>query len=232
MIFNNVHLNQVFIIGLLGVLLLIQKGNAYQFKVGGSGTWSLPSDPNSNSYNQWAERSRFQIGDTLVFVYQGDKDSVLLVNKDDYNNCNTDNPINKFTDGHTEFKFDHSGPHYFISGVKDNCLKNEKLVVVVMADRGNRSDAAAAPAPTTTTSPPPPPSPTTSPPSPTAEVSPPSPAPAGNEAPSPPASVEINPTPAPSDQTKHKNGASSIVKSFIAHPMAAFLGSCLLLVFF
>lgn len=160
-----------------------------------------------------------------VFFYSGGSDSVLLVNKDDYNNCNTDNPIQKYTDGHTEFKFDQSGPHYFISGVKDHCLKNQKLLVIVMADRRNQSSSnnnngTAAPSPSNDNS---------------TTYSPPSPAPSGEEAPSPPAAVEINPTPAPSEQQSKpkKNGASSssLVDSFFVAPLAAFIGSVLLVAF-
>lgn len=59
------------VLGLLSVLLLIQRGNAYQFQVGGpKGSWTLPSDPNAAIYNQWAEKNRFQIGDTLrKYIY-------------------------------------------------------------------------------------------------------------------------------------------------------------------
>ncbi|KAL3503453.1 hypothetical protein ACH5RR_037902 [Cinchona calisaya] len=208
------------VLGLFSLLLLVQKGNAFEFKVGGSKGWAVPPDPNSNSNNQWAEKNRFQIGDSLLFVYSGDKDSVLSVNKEDYDNCNTDKPLHKFTDGHTVFKFEHSGPYYFISGVKDNCLKNEKIIVVVMADRSKQA---------------PPPSNETvaaSPPSPSAEV-PPSPAPATGESPSPPSgSPEINPTPGPSQESSppKKNGASLILTSFIGS-LVALAASSLLLFF-
>ncbi|KAI3456970.1 hypothetical protein Pfo_013633 [Paulownia fortunei] len=149
----------------LSVLLLIQKGNAFQFKVGGStSSWTVPDDPNAAVYNQWAEKNRFQTGDSLLFVYDADHDSVLHVIKDDYTNCNTEAPLEKFSDGHTVFKFNQSGPYYFISGVADNCHKNEKLTVVVMADRSRHNSVS---------SPPP---------------SPPSPAPAVEESPSPPQS--------------------------------------------
>lgn len=73
------------------------------------------------------------------FHYPAQKDSVLQVTKEDYDNCNTEKPVKKSNDGHTAFKFEQSGAFYFISGVKDNCLKNEKLVVVVMADRSGAS---------------------------------------------------------------------------------------------
>lgn len=150
-----------------------------------------------------------------AFNYPADKDSVLLVNKADYDNCNTASPIEKYSDGHSVVKFNQSGPFYFISGVHDNCVKNEKLHAVVMADRSNRNQTAASP-----------------PPSPSADDVPPSPAPSGEEAPSSPTgSVEINPTAAPSQESSPpKNGASSIAVSFVGST-TAFIGSLFLLGF-
>nr|XP_043622825.1 early nodulin-like protein 1 [Erigeron canadensis] len=193
----------IYIVGILSILLLIQNSNAYEFMVGGSGDWSLAS----TSYNQWAERSRFQIGDTILFKYQAGKDSVVQVSKDDYNNCNAASPIAKYSDGHSVVKLNHSGPHYFISGLVENCKNNEKIVVVVMADRSNRAPTSSPPSP-----------------APSGEESP-SPPPEGGELPSPPpapSTEDNNPTPAP-------NVASSIVTSFI-YSIVAFAGSTLLFV--
>lgn len=53
------------ILGLFNILMLLQNANCYEFKVGGNGHWSVPLDANANNYNQWAESSRFQIGDTI-----------------------------------------------------------------------------------------------------------------------------------------------------------------------
>ncbi|KAI3753896.1 hypothetical protein L2E82_25961 [Cichorium intybus] len=194
----------VIIIGLLSLLSLIHNGNAYEFMVGGSGDWSLASA----SYNQWAEKSRFQVGDTVMFKYEAGKDSVVQVTKDDYNNCNPASPIAKYNDGHSMVKLNESGPHYFISGLVENCKKNEKIVIVVMADRSNRS----------------PPS------------SPPSPAPAGEESPSPPPSGEESQSPPPAPATEDNNptpapnAATSIVTSFM-YSFIAFAGSSLVFVF-
>ncbi|EYU33616.1 hypothetical protein ABFS82_08G177400 [Erythranthe guttata] len=193
----------------LGFLLLIQIGHAFEFKVGGpTASWKVPSDDSNAAsfYNQWAQKNRFQIGDTLLFVYNADVDSVLHVSKYDYESCNTESPAEKFADGHTVFKFNQSGPHYFISGVADHCRKNEKLVVVVMADRTGKHGSSAAP-------PSPPPSPENVP------VPPPSPAPSGESPPSD--GAEENPTPAPSEEdSPPNNGASSSIVG-----VASFLGS-------
>ncbi|KAF7112186.1 hypothetical protein RHSIM_RhsimUnG0252400 [Rhododendron simsii] len=136
---SNHHLTVCCVLGLFSLLVLIQKGGAFEYEVGGANGWTVPSNQNPVSYNQWAEKNRFQIGDTLDFHYPAQKDSVLQVTKEDYDNCNTEKPVKKSNDGHTAFKFEQSGAFYFISGVKDNCLKNEKLVVVVMADRSGAS---------------------------------------------------------------------------------------------
>ncbi|KAK8579137.1 hypothetical protein V6N13_142357 [Hibiscus sabdariffa] len=173
--------------------MMIQKGCAREFQV----NWGLHNGSNAENYNQWAEKNRFQIGDSLVFSYAPNDDSVLNVTEEAYKSCSIESPIAKYTDGHTVFSLDHSGPYYFISGNKDNCEKNEKLVVVVMADRSN-------PSPTTneTIAPSPPP--------PSDLTEPPSPAPSGESPPT--GSVEINPTQAPSEESNPtKNAATSLV---------------------
>lgn len=60
---RSIYSDGSYVLGLLSILLLIQRGGAYEFKVGGSSGWSVPSD--AQSYNQWAGKNRFQIGDTL-----------------------------------------------------------------------------------------------------------------------------------------------------------------------
>ncbi|KAF5196837.1 Early nodulin-like protein [Thalictrum thalictroides] len=184
---------------LFGVVLLMQRVGATEFKVGDANGWTVQND-----HNKWATEQRFKIGDSLLFVYPPANDSVLEVNENDYENCNTASPIASFNDGNTIVKFNHSGPHFFISGIKDNCLRDEKIHVIVMADRSNKS-------PNTNQAPlaSPPPPPATPPPS----GSIPAPAPAGDDCPSPP--------PPP-------NGASSTFLSVFGS-FGAFVGSSLLL---
>lgn len=65
-------------LGLLCVLMLVHVGGAYEFVVGGQKGWSVPSDPNYNPYNQWAENSRFQIGDSIGTSYTCSLNSIFL----------------------------------------------------------------------------------------------------------------------------------------------------------
>uniref|UniRef100_A0A0D9VCI2 Phytocyanin domain-containing protein n=1 Tax=Leersia perrieri TaxID=77586 RepID=A0A0D9VCI2_9ORYZ len=121
-------------LGLACFALVIAMAGATQFNVGGANGWSVPG-ANAESYNDWAEKTRFQVGDKLVFVYPKDKDSVLLVEPADYNACNTSSYVKRFADGNTVFDLDRSGAFFFISGVDANCLANEKLIVMVLAAR-------------------------------------------------------------------------------------------------
>ncbi|XP_010267739.1 PREDICTED: early nodulin-like protein 1 [Nelumbo nucifera] len=222
---SNYEVRAFHALSIVGLLLLMLRVGATEFKVGGSKGWTVPTDPNAPSYNQWAEMHRFQIGDSLLFVYPPDNDSVLQVNKEDYTNCSTAQPISLFNDGHTSFKFNQSGPFYFISGSIENCLKNEKMVVVVMADRNNLSSSSnsteLAPPPNsneTILAPPPPNSNETN-------LTPPPP---------PSGSIEIVPSPTPSEtpaspSPSPPSGASSVLVSFIGS-IGAFVGSYLLLI--
>ncbi|GLJ31049.1 hypothetical protein SUGI_0621330 [Cryptomeria japonica] len=146
------------------LLVWIQSVVGYQFVVGGSKGWTLPSPSDKESYNQWAGRNRFQIGDTLLFKYENTVDSVAQVRQESYNECNTSDPIASYTDGNTVFKFPINGPFYFISGNQSRCQLEEKLIVVVLAPchmgKGKNCKPNSAPSPS---SPLPTPSPSLSP---------------------------------------------------------------------
>ncbi|XP_057738082.1 early nodulin-like protein 15 [Arachis stenosperma] len=129
------------------LFLLFGFSSAKEHLVGGKiDAWKIPSSE-ANSLNKWAERSRFQVGDHLVWKYDGRKDSVLEVDKEDYGNCSTLNPMKQYNDGITKVELDRPGAFYFISGAKGHCKKGQKLIVVVMSPRGGRWSAGFSPAP-------------------------------------------------------------------------------------
>eukprot|EP00253_Pinus_taeda_P008678 PITA_08678 len=117
---------------------------ARQFEVGGRKGWVVPSGGEPQTYNDWAGRNRFMIGDTLLFKYNPAEDSVLQVTAHQYDACNTSSPIASFKGGNTVFRLSRHGPLHFITGNRSNCQKGEKLLVVVLAPR-NRSHGAPAP---------------------------------------------------------------------------------------
>ncbi|CAN8265090.1 unnamed protein product [Cochlearia groenlandica] len=139
------------------LLLLADLACGKEILVGGKSTaWKVPSSP-SDSLNKWAESLRFHVGDSLVWKYDEEKDSVLQVTKQAYISCNTTNPAANYTDGDTKVKLDRSGPFFFISGSKSNCVEGEKLHIVVMSTRGGHTGgffagSAPSPAPSTAVS--------------------------------------------------------------------------------
>ncbi|KAL0330202.1 UNVERIFIED_CONTAM: Early nodulin-like protein 3 [Sesamum radiatum] len=117
------------------VCLFLSFSEARDRLVGGkSDAWRIPSSE-SDTLNHWAQKSRFLIGDSLVWEYDATKDSVLQVTKRDYVTCNTSSPIETYTGGSTKVKLEHSGPYYFISGAEGHCKKGQKLIVVVMSEK-------------------------------------------------------------------------------------------------
>lgn len=128
--------------------LLLSFTEARDHLVGGkTDSWKIPSSE-SDSLNRWAEKSRFLVGDSLVWKYDGKKDSVLEVSKRDYVTCNTSSPISVHNDGDTKIVLEHSGAHYFISGAKGHCEQGQKLIVVTLSEKNTRRFAnAPAPSP-------------------------------------------------------------------------------------
>ncbi|XP_065875860.1 early nodulin-like protein 4 [Euphorbia lathyris] len=127
---------------ILIMVFLLEVSQCYQFYVGGKDGWVL--NPSEN-YTVWPHRHRFQVNDTLFFKYKKGADSVLIVSKDDFESCNTKNPKQSLTDGDSIFKFDNSGPFYFISGESDHCKNGQKLHIIVMAIRPKPSSPNAPP---------------------------------------------------------------------------------------
>ncbi|CAI0438547.1 unnamed protein product [Linum tenue] len=126
------------------ICLLCFCTEAKEITVGGkSDGWTIPSSE-SDSLNKWAQRTRFRIGDSLVWKYDGNKDSVLEVSKKAYLACNVTDPIAEYKDGNTKVKLERAGAHYFISGADGHCKEGQKVIIVVLSPR---TAAAASPAP-------------------------------------------------------------------------------------
>ncbi|KAF5743367.1 early nodulin-like protein 3 [Tripterygium wilfordii] len=106
----------------------------------------IPSSQ-SESLNECAEKSRFHMGDSLVWKYESGKDSVLQVTRDAYLSCNTSNPIEEYKDGNTEMTLDRPGPFYFISGTNGPCEKGHKMIVAVLSPRHRYTGFSPAPSP-------------------------------------------------------------------------------------
>ncbi|KAF6172828.1 hypothetical protein GIB67_034680 [Kingdonia uniflora] len=129
------------------IFILFNFTEAKDHLVGGkTDGWKIPSSQ-SDSLNEWAQRSRFLTGDTLVWKYDEKTDSVLQVTRADYLNCNVSDPINQYKEGDTKVVLEKSGPYFFISGAKGHCEKGQKLIVVVLSSKHGYLAISPAPSP-------------------------------------------------------------------------------------
>ncbi|KAK1316316.1 hypothetical protein QJS10_CPA05g02213 [Acorus calamus] len=120
---------------------------AKDFLVGGTtNAWKIPTSK-TDSLNSWAQGTRFQIGDSLVWKYEAKKDSVVEVTREAYLSCNATDPISQNDEGNTTVRFERSGAFYFISGEKGHCQKGQKLIVVVLSRRSGGSASSSSPSP-------------------------------------------------------------------------------------
>ncbi|XP_010676064.2 early nodulin-like protein 21 [Beta vulgaris subsp. vulgaris] len=137
--------NFSFILFILFSSLVTLHVSCFQYEVGGKRGWIKPDGSEFETYNEWAEQNRFHIGDTINFKYTND--SVLLVERDAYEDCDVHNPILKFNDGNTVFEFDNSGFVYFISGKTSHCQAGQKMIIRVMVQSAAHHPTASTPAP-------------------------------------------------------------------------------------
>ncbi|KAL0431604.1 UNVERIFIED_CONTAM: Early nodulin-like protein 1 [Sesamum radiatum] len=116
-------------------LQLLQCVYCTEFEVGERGGWAVPPGNDTDMYHEWASRKRFKVGDTIRFKYK--KDSVMEVNKKDYNECNSTRPEFFSNNGNTIVTLDRSGFFYFISGATGHCDKGQRMIVWVMTQDGS-----------------------------------------------------------------------------------------------
>lgn len=161
----------VICLGVVSLVSVIRLCEAREFNVGGDNktSWQIPSP--SDSFDKWAQRNRFLIGDSIginsfssstkpyiyilwnliniyiVFKYDGKTDSVVEVSEADYKSCSKSNPIKSHNDGNTKLTFEKSGVFYFISGAEAHCHKAQKLEVRILAANHHHHHLSPAPAP-------------------------------------------------------------------------------------
>ncbi|KAK8966558.1 Early nodulin-like protein 1 [Platanthera guangdongensis] len=133
----------------LTLFLLSTASHGREILVGGSSinSWKFPSSSSAQNLSQWAESTRFQVGDSLVWNFDGEKDSVVEVSRDDYYACRTWNPIAVHHGGDNRVGLVRSGAYYFVGGAAGACEKGERVVVVVISQKHVRRVGFLAPAP-------------------------------------------------------------------------------------
>jgi hypothetical protein len=125
-------------------IALVMHCGATQYTVGDSAGWDT-----STNFNSWVQGKSFAVGDTLDFQYSS-LHSVLEVSKSDYDNCQTGNALQSFSDGSTKIPLSNPGNMYFICGTLGHCASGMKMAIDVQSAAANGGSPATVLAPPTT----------------------------------------------------------------------------------
>ncbi|KAF8080686.1 hypothetical protein N665_0928s0004 [Sinapis alba] len=114
------------------VLAMILMGcccSAKIYKVGDSEGWKAKD----GTYYAWAKRKEFQLGDSLLFEYDGNVNDVTQVSGAlEYQFCNSHSPKAVYNTGHDVVTLTEPGYHFFISSNHSQCVAGQKLAVSVV----------------------------------------------------------------------------------------------------
>nr|DAD23530.1 TPA_asm: hypothetical protein HUJ06_024993 [Nelumbo nucifera] len=98
-------------------------------------------DPSSN-IGAWSSGRIFRVGDKIWFAYSVAQESIAeLKSKEEFDSCDTSNPIRMYTDGLDSISFDAEGTHYFTSGRPESCKKGLKFNVEVLPQPKTKEEA-------------------------------------------------------------------------------------------
>ncbi|MED6183540.1 hypothetical protein PIB30_038766 [Stylosanthes scabra] len=97
--------------------------------VGDSLGWIAPKY--TGFYHDWVKNRKFSVGDQLLFNYIPGLNTVVQVEKEDYDHCSMKNTLAEYFMGNTIFTLNKPGEYYFISSVGRHCEANQKLKITV-----------------------------------------------------------------------------------------------------
>ncbi|KAL2230183.1 UNVERIFIED_CONTAM: Early nodulin-like protein 3 [Sesamum indicum] len=105
------------------------------YKVGDSAGWTITGV----DYEKWASAHTFKVGDTVVFTYDNESNDVIRVTQENYEKCNSDDPVEIFNSGDDELEYTIPGSFYYICSFPNRCLYNKQKVEIKVTASGNNT---------------------------------------------------------------------------------------------
>ncbi|XP_004288793.1 PREDICTED: umecyanin-like [Fragaria vesca subsp. vesca] len=125
-----VKIMNVIVAVIASAAILLHRTEAEDYTVGDDLGWTVPPDGAVDTYEDWAaEHTPFVVNvDTLTFQFQMGQQDVASVNKVDFDNCFTTNPL-WVSSAPTKVVFDRPGTFYFVGTYNGHCAKGQKMAV-------------------------------------------------------------------------------------------------------
>ncbi|KAI4379480.1 hypothetical protein MLD38_005771 [Melastoma candidum] len=115
---------------LVALLAMIGGASASTYTVGDQLGWTVPP-AGDVAYKVWAAEKSFDLGDTVVFNWNGTHD-VAEVSKVDYDNCTTTNPIGTIQKTSPySVTLNGNSSRYFICTVSTHCKQGQKVTLSI-----------------------------------------------------------------------------------------------------
>lgn len=111
---RGIGLSTAAVVVVCALFVTIPQVSSVRYIVGsGLGGWT-----SNVNYTIWARDKHFYLGDWLFFVYDRNQQSVLEVNKTNYETCNTEHPLHNWTTGagRDVVPLNVTKTYYFVSG--------------------------------------------------------------------------------------------------------------------
>ncbi|KAM1046673.1 hypothetical protein ACFX2I_026066 [Malus domestica] len=122
---NNV---MVLAIAIIAISVVLPTTEAALYTVGDELGWAIP--PEAGYYAAWASKHSFFVNDILVFNFTEGEEDLAMVTKEDFDACNTSNPLFYFDEPPT-LKFLASDTFYFTSTFDGHCPRGQKVAIYI-----------------------------------------------------------------------------------------------------
>ncbi|KAF8034532.1 hypothetical protein BT93_C0754 [Corymbia citriodora subsp. variegata] len=103
---------------------------AVTYTVGDAMGWTIPAS-GAAAYQAWASSQIFEVGDILVFNFNGGAHDVAEVTETAFNSCDGTNPLSISTVPPARITLATAGLHFFICAIPGHCSLGQKVTINV-----------------------------------------------------------------------------------------------------
>ncbi|XP_021817742.1 mavicyanin-like [Prunus avium] len=130
------------ILAIAVAVFMLHGTDAAEYTVGDDLGWTIPPG-GAATYASWAAEHSLVVNDTLAFNFAVGEQDVALVTKEDFDACNTSEPLFVFqkTGG---YRFLKEGTFYVTCTFAGHCAKGQKIALYFASSGGSPSPSPAA----------------------------------------------------------------------------------------